>query len=80
MKRKLALPGLRAGKLVSMCYTGAPFEQTRVTCDFIHWLFHVDDLSDDMTDRTTARVAKDVMAILNGVASPDSRIAKMTRE
>ena len=82
VKRTLAFRGLQAGKLVAMCYARAPFEQMRVTCDFINWLFHMDDISDDMTDRTTVRTAVDVMSALDQTDTEGftSRVAKMAGE
>lgn len=81
-KRKNAFRGLRAGELTSMCYPYAEFDRLRVCCDFMNYLFHLDDLSDDMTHLGTRRIADDVMNTLycpNSYES-NSRVSTLTRD
>ncbi|KAH8103083.1 isoprenoid synthase domain-containing protein, partial [Cristinia sonorae] len=79
-RKKDAFHGLKAGLLTAMCYPNAAYPQLRVCCDFMNWLFHLDNLSDDMTDRGTVRTAVDIM---NTLYHPKSyrasyRVGKMT--
>jgi hypothetical protein len=65
-----------------MCYPYADFDRLRVCCDFMNYLFHLDDLSDDMTHLGTRKIADDVM---NTLYCPDayesnSRVSTLTRE
>ena len=52
----------------------------RVCCDFGTWLFHLDDISDDMDDRSTEAIAKEVMTTLNNPDTyhPKTYIGKLT--
>jgi len=80
LSRSLANP--RFSELTSMCYPYAEFDQLRVCCDFMNYLFHLDDLSDDMTHLGTRSVANDVM---NSLYCPETyesntRVATLTRE
>lgn len=74
--------GLKAGLLTAMCYPGAGYPQLRVCNDFLTYLFHLDNLSDDMTDRGTCTTADVVM---NSLYHPETyhtpaRVGKMTRD
>lgn len=74
--------GLKAGLLTSMCYPHAAYPQLRVCNDFLTYLFHLDNLSDDMDNRGTRNVAN---IVLNSLYHPHTywspaRIGKMTRE
>lgn len=65
-----------------MCYPYAECDQLRVCCDFMNYLFHLDDLSDDMDNRGTTFVADDIMNTLyhpNSYA-PKLRVGRMTEE
>jgi len=55
------LHGLKAGELACACYPMAPLQKLRVCCDFMVWLFHIDDLSDDMDDRNTITIGDEIM-------------------
>ncbi|KAI0792424.1 isoprenoid synthase domain-containing protein [Abortiporus biennis] len=81
-KAKNAFHGLKAGLLTSMCYPKAAYPQLRVCCDFMNWLFHLDNISDDMNDRGTVRTGVDIMNTLYHPHSylPQSRVGKMTRD
>ena len=65
-----------------MCYPYAGFDRLRVCCDFMNYLFHLDDLSDDMTHLGTRSVADDVMNTLYSPNAYESstRVSTLTRE
>jgi len=74
--------GLKAGLLTAMCYPDAAYPQLRVVNDFLTYLFHIDNLSDDMDTKGTKATAD---AVLNSLYHPHTwrspaRIGKMTRE
>ncbi|KAJ7889558.1 hypothetical protein B0H14DRAFT_3429562 [Mycena olivaceomarginata] len=58
---------LKCGTLSAMCYPDAGCPQLRVCTDFLTYLFHLDNLSDDMDDRST-KTTTDVM--LNALYHP----------
>jgi hypothetical protein len=81
-RKRDAFHGLKAGLLTAMCYPNAAYPQLRVCCDFMNWLFHLDNISDDMNDRGTMNTGVDIM---NTLWVPDNyrpvtRVGKMTRE
>ena len=65
-----------------MCYPYAGFDRLRVCCDFMNYLFHLDDLSDDMTHVDTRNVANDVMNSLycHNTYESNTRVSTLTRE
>lgn len=69
-------------ELTSMCYPYANFDQLRVCCDFMNYLFHLDDLSDDMTHLGTRSIANDIMNTLYCPTTYESntRVSTLTRE
>ncbi|KAF5390807.1 hypothetical protein D9757_004424 [Collybiopsis confluens] len=73
--------GLKCGLLSAMCYPRAAYPQLRVCNDFLTYLFHLDNLSDDMDNRGTKTTADVVM---NSLYYPNryqpARIGKMTRD
>ncbi|KAJ7666107.1 isoprenoid synthase domain-containing protein [Mycena polygramma] len=74
--------GLKAGTLTAMCYPDAGCPQLRVCNDFLTYLFHLDNLSDDMDDRSTVSTAD---VVLNSLYHPHTfqspaRVGKMTRD
>ncbi|KAH9926842.1 isoprenoid synthase domain-containing protein [Amylocystis lapponica] len=81
-KKRDAFHGLKAGYLTSMCYPDSGFPQLRVCCDFMNYLFHLDNLSDDMNDRGTLGTAVNVLDALYhpGTCRPVSRVGIMTRD
>jgi hypothetical protein len=63
-----------------MCYPDAGCPQLRVCNDFLTYLFHLDNLSDDMDDRSTKTTAD---VVLNALYHPHTdrspaRVGKMT--
>lgn len=80
-RKRDAYHGLKAGYLTSMCYPLAGFPQLRVCCDFMNYLFHLDNISDDMSDRGTHGTAVEVMnALYHPGHQTASRVGYMTRE
>ncbi|KAJ7512778.1 isoprenoid synthase domain-containing protein [Mycena galericulata] len=74
--------GLKAGTLTAMCYPDAGCPQLRVCNDFLTYLFHLDNLSDDMDTRGTQSTAD---VVLNSLYHPhtfrsSARVGKMTRD
>ncbi|PPQ66010.1 hypothetical protein CVT24_011954 [Panaeolus cyanescens] len=80
-KKRNAYHGLKCGLLTSMCYPDAAYPQLRVTNDFLTYLFHLDNLSDDM-DKSGTTTTADV--VLNALYHPhryaSERVGKMTRD
>ena len=81
-KKRDAFHGLKAGQLTAMCYTNAAFPQLRVCCDFMNWLFHLDNISDDMNHRGTMSTGVDIMNTLwlPERYRPVTRVGRMTQE
>jgi len=48
-------------ELACACYPSAPLHKVRVCCDYITWLFLLDDLSDDMDDKSTVTIGSEIM-------------------
>ncbi|KAJ7743432.1 isoprenoid synthase domain-containing protein [Mycena olivaceomarginata] len=59
--------GLKCGLLAAMCYPQAGFPQLRVCNDFLTFLFHIDDISDEQ------KVAKDYFKRLALTTSKDTQ-------
>ncbi|PPQ77980.1 hypothetical protein CVT25_015447 [Psilocybe cyanescens] len=81
-KKREAYHGLKCGLLTSMCYPDAGYGQLRVVNDYLTYLFHLDNLSDDMDNRGTRTTADEV---LNSLYHPhtwhsSARVGKMTRD
>jgi hypothetical protein len=81
-RKRQAFHGLKCGQLASMCYPDAGNPQLRVCMDFMNYLFHLDDLSDDMDIHGTKSIADVVMNSLYHphTTNDSSRLGKMTRE
>jgi hypothetical protein len=61
------LYGLKGGQLVAYCYPDCDDEHLRVICDCMNFLFHLDDISDDMMTKDT-EVLNDI--VLNALWFP----------
>jgi hypothetical protein len=77
-----AYHGLNAGLLTAMTYPDAACPQLRVCNDFLTFLFHLDNLSDDMDNRGTRSIGD---VVLNSLYHPFTycspvRIGRMTRK
>lgn len=80
-RKRDAFHGLKAGYLTSMCYPLAGYPQLRVSCDFMNYLFHLDNISDEMNDRGTHGTAVSVLdALYQPHMHPTSRVGKMTKD
>jgi hypothetical protein len=81
-KRRRAFNGLKCGLLASMCYPDAAYPQLRVCTDFLGYLFHLDDISDEMDIRGTHDIANIVMNTIYHPVSrqANSRLARLTKE
>lgn len=68
-------------ELTCACYPSAPLHKLRVCCDFMNWLFHLDDLSDDMDDRNTVTIGHEVMNTYYypDTYNPKSHVGKLTK-
>jgi hypothetical protein len=56
-------------ELVCACYPTVPLHRLRVCCDFINWLWHLDDLSDNMDAKDTVAIKDE---IVNTYLNPDT--------
>jgi hypothetical protein len=73
--------GLKCGLLASACYPDAAYPQLLVACDFMNYLFHLDDLSDDMDTLGTTSTADMIMNTLHHPFTfcTTSRLGKLVR-
>ncbi|KAF9256050.1 terpenoid synthase [Marasmius fiardii PR-910] len=55
---------MKCGWLTAMTYPGAAYPQLRVCNDFLAWIFHYDNLSDDMDAKGATTMADTVMNAL----------------
>jgi alpha-muurolene/germacrene-A/gamma-muurolene/(+)-delta-cadinol synthase len=67
--KRRRLYGLKAGQLTAYCYHNTDDHRLRVVCDFMNFLFHLDDISDDLKATETVALSDVVM---NAFASPHS--------
>ena len=81
-KKRRAFDGLKCDVLASVCYPDAAYPQLRVCTDFLAYLFHLDDISDEMDIHGTQDIADVVMDVLYHphIRSSTSRVADLTRE
>lgn len=63
-KQRNALFGLQAGELTAYCYPTTSAPRLRVVSDFMNYLFHLDNISDDMMSNETETLANAVMNVL----------------
>jgi hypothetical protein len=68
-------------ELTCACYPTAPLHKLRVCCDFMNWLFHLDDLSDDMDDGSTVTIGNEIMTTYNhpDTYNPKTHVGKLTK-
>lgn len=81
-EKRNAFHGLNAGLLTAMTYPDAACPQLKLCNDFLTFLFHLDNLSDDMDNRGTHSIAN---VVLNSLYHPytyrcSARVGRMTRE
>lgn len=73
---------LQSGLLAAMVYPHAAFSQLRACNDFLTYLFHLDNLSDEMKEDESLSTAD---TVLNVLYHPDtyqtsSRVGKLAKE
>ncbi|TFK49130.1 terpenoid synthase [Heliocybe sulcata] len=80
--RRAAFLALKAGSLTSTCYPHAPYHELRVCCDFMNYLFHLDDLMDDMKNSSTWSLRDEVIGVLRepDMYKSSSRVGRMTKD
>ena len=63
------------------CYPLVPLHKLRTCCDFLNWLFHLDDLSDDMDDKNAGAIGNEVMTTYRqpNAYDPKSHVGKFAR-
>ena len=63
------------------CYPLAPLRKLKACCDFLNWLFHLDDLSDDMDDKNTDAIGNEVMTTYRqpNAYDPRSHVGKLAK-
>jgi hypothetical protein len=68
-------------ELTCACYPLVPLHKLRVCCDFMNWLFHLDDLSDDMDDKSTDTIGNEVMTTYHhpDTYEPKTHVGKLTK-
>jgi hypothetical protein len=68
-------------ELTCACYPLAPLHKLRVCCDFMNWLFHLDDVSDDMDDKNTITIGDEVMTtyLHPDTYNPQTHVGKLTK-
>jgi alpha-muurolene/germacrene-A/gamma-muurolene/(+)-delta-cadinol synthase len=59
--RRRRLNGLKAGQLTAYCYNKTSDHRLKVVCDFMNFVFHMDDLSDSLQTKDTIILADLVM-------------------
>lgn len=82
VKKQKAFRGLKGGLLTAMCYPDCGQTELRVCCDYLIYLFHLDNISDCMDGQGTNRTADVVMNSLYHAQKyqTNSRVGKMTKE
>ena len=80
-KKRAAFHGLKGGLLTAMCYPLAACAQLRTCCDFINYLFHLDNICDEMDDRSTVSTAAEVLGALRDPHGfrPASAVGRLTQ-
>ncbi|KAF8635373.1 hypothetical protein AX15_000378 [Amanita polypyramis BW_CC] len=81
-RKRDAFRGLKAGLLTSMCYPDAGYLQLRAANDFLTYLFHLDNLSDDMDNCGTKSIGD---AVMNSLYHPytyrsSARVGRMAAD
>ena len=68
-------------ELACACYPLAPLRKVRACCDFTIWLFHLDDISDDMDDKSTVAIGKEIVTTYHQpyTYDPKTHVGKLTK-
>ncbi|PAV15125.1 terpenoid synthase [Pyrrhoderma noxium] len=79
--RRYNLRGLKCGLLAAMTYPDAPAPELRTCCDFLSFLFHIDDLSDDMDGGGTLSTRKAVIgSFFDTSREADTTVGRIGRD
>jgi len=68
-RKVAAMRGLQASVLTAYCYNICPSGRLRLVCDFLNFLFHLDDVSDGYLARDAEGLANIVMNAFEWPAS-----------
>ena len=68
-------------ELACACYPLIPLHKLRVCADFMNWLWHIDDISDDLDDRSTVTIENEVIATYHhpDTYDPKTNVGKLTK-
>lgn len=68
--------------LACLSFPDAAYPQLRTCSDFLNWLFHLDNLTDDMSDEGTSYIGLDIMNTLRFPErhTPVTREGEMAKE
>ncbi|KAI0676414.1 terpenoid synthase [Trametes maxima] len=80
-KKRDAFRGLKGGALTAMVYPLADYDAFRVCCDWINYLFHLDNICDEMDDRATVSTASEILGALRDPHGfrPSSAVGRLTQ-
>ncbi|OCB91321.1 terpenoid synthase [Sanghuangporus baumii] len=80
-KKLMALRGLKCGLLAAMTYPDASVNELRLACDFLSFLFHLDDLSDNM-DKSGAMDTRKIVigSICDPMFESGTKVGRMARD
>ncbi|KAI5116644.1 hypothetical protein M0805_000404 [Coniferiporia weirii] len=80
VKKQVLLRGLKCGLLAAMTYPDASAYELRTCCDFLSFLFHLDDLSDEMDKRGALSTRKVVIgSMCDPTFDSGTRVGRMAR-
>lgn len=89
VKKQKAFHGLKGGLLTAMCYPECGPQELRVCCDYLVYLFHLDNISDCMGNEGAGHEGKGTAGtadiVMNCLYHPrtyrtNARVGKMTKE
>ncbi len=80
-KRRAAFDGLKGGLLTAECYPLVDYDQLRVCCDFINYLFNLDDICEKMDSERAAITANELIGALRNPHDfrPTSAVGTLTQ-
>ncbi|KAI0642719.1 terpenoid synthase [Trametes meyenii] len=80
-KKRDAFRGLKGGALTAMVYPLAEYDAFRACCDWINYLFHLDNICDEMDDRATVSTASEILGALRDPRGfrPSSAVGRLTQ-
>ncbi|KAI0703666.1 terpenoid synthase [Cerioporus squamosus] len=80
-KRRAAFDGLKGGLLTAECYPLADYDQLRVCCDFINYLFNLDDICEKLDGKRAASTAHEIIGALRNPHGyrPTSAVGRLTQ-